>query len=185
MHTTLKRRARVASVLLAGLACWAPLCLQAQDASEGRPRRPETSPGGSGAAQGFSAVADEALRAMARRAEELHIQGVAVVAVIKGDNVTAWSSQMKVVGSLKTAPSDNGPGANLLAIAYSKAAEMAESLKDSGSAGRPPMTGEFGWSGGVIAKGRTGYLIAAFSGGPSEDDVRVSRAGLAVLAGRL
>jgi hypothetical protein len=37
----------------------------------------------------------------------------------------------------------------------------------------------------VIAKGKHGYLIAAFSGGPSEDDVKVSRAGLEVLAGLL
>jgi len=27
------------------------------------------------------------------------------------------------------------------------------------------MTGEFGWSGGVIVRGKTGYWIAAFSGG--------------------
>jgi hypothetical protein len=59
---------------------------------------------------------------------------------------------------------------------------MASTLKDSGSGVRPPLTGEFGWQGGVVAKGRTGILIAAFSGGRSEDDVKVSRAGLAVLA---
>jgi hypothetical protein len=47
------------------------------------------------------------------------------------------------------------------------------------------MTGEFGWQGGVIAKAKTGYVVAAFSGGPSEDDVRVSRAGLQILAIRL
>lgn len=63
--------------------------------------------------------------------------------------------------------------------------ETEDSLRDSGHAGRPPLTGEFGGPGGVIAKGKTGYLIAAFSGGPSEDDVRVSRAGLEVLASRL
>jgi uncharacterized protein GlcG (DUF336 family) len=43
------------------------------------------------------------------------------------------------------------------------------------------MTGEFGWQGGVIAKVKTGYLIVAFSGGKSEDDVQVSKAGLEVL----
>ena len=75
--------------------------------------------------------------------------------------------------------------ANLLAIAYSKAAEMAETLKDSGRADRPPMTGETGWQGGVIQKVKTGYLIAAFSGGPSEADVQVSRAGLAAFADKL
>jgi hypothetical protein len=40
------------------------------------------------------------------------------------------------------------------------------------------MTGEFGWNGGVIVRGRNGYLIAAFSGGKSEDDVKVSRSGI-------
>jgi hypothetical protein len=68
---------------------------------------------------------------------------------------------------------------------YSKAAEIAETLKGSGSAGRPPMTGETGWQGGLIKKGRTGYLIAAFSGGPSESDLKASEAGLEVLAGKL
>ena len=76
-------------------------------------------------------------------------------------------------------------GNNLLAIAYSKAAEMAETLKDSGNAGRPQITGETGWQGGLIKKGKTGYLIAAFSGGPSESDIKVSQAGLEVLAGKL
>jgi hypothetical protein len=62
---------------------------------------------------------------------------------------------------------------------------MADSLKDSGQSGRKPMKGEFGWQGGLIVKGKTGYLIAAFSGGPSEDDLKVSRAGLEVLTGKL
>jgi len=86
---------------------------------------------------------------------------------------------------MKDAPTEKNHGANLLAIAYSKAAEMAETLKASGNAGRPPMTGETGWQGGLIKKGRTGYLIAAFSGGPSESDLKVSQAGLEVLAERL
>ena len=98
---------------------------------------------------------------------------------------TSWSSKMVVVGSMKNSPTEKDRGANLLGIAYAKAAEMADSLKDSGSAGRPPMTGEFGWQGGVVAKAKTGYVIAAFSGGPSQDDVRVSRAGLQLLVSRL
>jgi uncharacterized protein GlcG (DUF336 family) len=136
-------------------------------------------------AQGFDELADRALRAMTKRAEELQIKGVAVVAYIEGDRVASWASKMVVVGTMKNAPSEKNRGANLLAIAYSKAAEMAETLKDSGSAGRPPMTGETGWQGGLIRQGKTGYLIAAFSGGPSEADVKVSRAGLEVLAGKL
>jgi hypothetical protein len=133
----------------------------------------------------FNAVADSALMAMTKRAEELKIKGAAVVAYIEGDTTKSWSSKMVVVGAMKNAPTEKNHGANLLAIAYSKAAEMAETLKDSGSAGRPPMTGETGWQGGLIWKGKTGYLIAAFSGGPSESDLKVSQAGLEVLAGKL
>jgi hypothetical protein len=82
---------------------------------------------------------------------------------------------------MKDAPSATDKGSNLLAIAYAKAAEMADTLENSGTAKRPPMTGEFGWQGGVVARVKSGYAIVAFSGGKSEDDVQVSRAGLAVL----
>jgi hypothetical protein len=142
-------------------------------------------PTGAATAGFFGETADQALLAMKKRAEELNIKGVAVVAYAEGDSVQSWSSKMLVVGNLKNAPSQNKKGDNLLGIAYSKAAEMADTLKDSGSGVRPPMTGEYGWQGGVVAKGKTGILIAAFSGGRSEDDVKVSRAGLEVLAGGL
>jgi len=59
---------------------------------------------------------------------------------------------------------------------------MADTLEDSGSGVRAPMTGEFGWQGGLIKKGKKGYLIAAFSGDSAENDVKVSRAGLEVLS---
>jgi hypothetical protein len=133
----------------------------------------------------FDELADSALMAMTKRAEELKIKGAAVVAYIEGDTTKSWSSKMVVVGAMKDAPTEKNHGANLLAIAYSKAAEMAETLKDSGNASRPPMTGETGWQGGLIKRGKTGYLIAAFSGGPSESDLKVSQAGLEVLAGKL
>ena len=133
----------------------------------------------------FDEVADTALLAMIKRAEELKIKGAAVVAYVEGESTKGWSSKMVVVGSMKNAPTEKNKGANLLAIAYSKAAEMAETLKDSGKAGRPPMGGETGWQGGLIRKGKTGYLIAAFSGGPAESDVKVSQAGLDVLAEKL
>jgi hypothetical protein len=134
----------------------------------------------------FNDVADQALQAMKQRAEELHIKGVAVVAYSEGDTVQSWTSKMVVVGHLSGPPSKNDPnGTNLLGIAYTKASEMADTLKDSGSHVRPPKTGEYGWPGGVVTKGKMGVLIAAFSGGPSEDDVKVSKAGLAILAGQL
>ncbi len=133
----------------------------------------------------FDAVADSALASMRKRAQELKIHGAAVVAFIEGDVTQSWSSKMVIVGSMKDNPTEKSRGNNLLAIAYAKAAEMAETLKDSGHAGRPPMTGENGWEGGLIKKGKTGYLIAAFSGGPSESDLKVSQAGLEVLAEKL
>lgn len=140
---------------------------------------------GSNTTRVFDELADKALRAMERRAGELKIKGVAVIAYAQGDQVQSWSSKMLVIGNLATAPSANNKGSNLLGIAYAKAAEMAATLKDSGSGVRPPLTGEFGWQGGVVSQGKTGILIAAFSGGPSEDDVRVSRAGLEILQSAL
>jgi hypothetical protein len=132
-------------------------------------------------AKKFNALANAALDAMKKRAAELKITGVAVVAYAEGDAIQGWTSKMAVVGRMKDAPSATDKGNNLLAIAYAKAAEMADTLQNSGTASRPPMTGEFGWQGGVIARVKTGYVIVAFSGGKSEDDVQVSRSGLEAL----
>jgi len=146
--------------------------LQLADSSNNAPRN-------------FDEVADKALLAMKKRAEELDIKGVALVAYAEGDTVKSWTSKMVVIGNLTSGQGPNQKGDNLLGIAYSKAAEMADTLKDSGSKVRPPMTGEFGWQGGLVIKGKTGVLIVAFSGGPSEDDLKVSHAGMEVLAGNL
>ena len=126
----------------------------------------------------FDGLANSALAAMKKRADELGIGGVAVVAYFPGDKIQYWSSKMLVIGRMRDEPSDTSKGANLIGIAYAKAVEMADTLKDSGSQVRPPMTGEFGWQGGVIVRGKNGYLIAAFSGGKSEDDGKVSRDGV-------
>jgi uncharacterized protein len=126
----------------------------------------------------FDGLANSALMAMKKRADELGIGGVAVVAYFPGDKIQYWSSKMLVIGRMRDEPSDTSKGANLIGIAYAKAVEMADTLKDSGSQVRPPMTGEFGWQGGVIVRGKNGYLIAAFSGGKSEDDVKISTAGV-------
>ena len=127
----------------------------------------------------FDRFAPSALHTMKTKAEELKIGGAAVLAYFDGDKIESWSSKMLVVGRMKDDQTATDKGSNLLAIAYAKAAEMADTLKDSGSKVRPPMTGEFGWEGGVIARVKTGYIIAAFSGGKSEDDVAVSRTGAA------
>jgi hypothetical protein len=47
----------------------------------------------------FDRTADRALLAMEKRAHELGIQGVAVVAYFDGDTVRSWVSKMIVVGS--------------------------------------------------------------------------------------
>jgi hypothetical protein len=128
----------------------------------------------------FDALAAQALEAMKQKAAVLNIQGAAVVSYVPGDSVQGWSSKMAVVGRLID-PKASTNGNNLLGIAYAKSAEMARTLKDSGTAGGAPMTGEFGWQGGVVLKTSSGYVIVAFSGGKSEDDVLVSKAGLEVM----
>jgi hypothetical protein len=140
---------------------------------------------GNGSSKIFYELADAALLAMQKRAEELKIYGVAVVAYAEGDTVKSWSSKMLVVGKMTNPPSGANTGDNLLGIAYTKASEMADTLKNSGSKVRPPMKGEYGWEGGVTAKGKAGNIIVAFSGGASAEDVLVSKAGLAILQSRL
>lgn len=138
-----------------------------------------------GSAKDFDATADAALVAMKKRAAELKITGVGVVAYAEGDAIQSWTSKMVVMGRMKEAPSTGNNGFNLLGVAYAKSAEMADTLQNSGSGTRPPMAGEVGWQGGVIAKAKTGYVIAAFSGGKSEEDAEVSKAGLEVLKGAM
>jgi hypothetical protein len=163
---------RTASVVLS--LCMTGSVIHAAQA--GRPAPPAAA-----SAKGFNEAADNALAAMRKRAGELGIGGVAVVAWFEGESIRSWTSKMVVVDRYKDEPTPTNKGSNLLAIAYAKASEMADTLKNSGSGARPPMTGEFGWPGGAIARGATGYWIAAFSGGKSEDDVQVSKAGLAAL----
>jgi hypothetical protein len=119
----------------------------------------------------------QAIEAMKAKAAALNIQGVAVVNYASGDTVQAWTSKMAVVGRMID-PKASANGNNLLGIAYAKSSEMADTLQNSGTAKRPPMTGEFGWQGGVIAQVKSGHVIVSFSGGKSEDDVEVSKAGL-------
>ena len=128
----------------------------------------------------LDALESQALEVMKKKATELNISGVAVVSYAEGDTIQGWTSKMAVVGRI-TDPKASEHGNNLLGIAYAKSAEMAVTLQDSGTAKRPPMTGEFGWQGGVILKSKSGYIVVAFSGGKSEDDVQVSKAGLEVL----
>jgi hypothetical protein len=129
------------------------------------------------AATDFERVAGDAVQAMQRRAVEMSAIGAGMVAYIPGDATAGWSSRMVVVGSFIK------DDTNLLAVVYTKAAEMADTLKDSGSGVRPKKKAENGWKGGVIRKVSGGYVLAAFSGAASEDDVLISQAGVEVLSG--
>lgn len=116
----------------------------------------------------FLTHADEALALMKQEALTMNIKGVGLVCYIPGTETQSWTSKMIVV---KTTGS---PRQNFIAVAHSKAAEMAETLTNSGSKVREPKTGEFGYIGGVIKKIDTGYLLATFSGATGEQDLEVS-----------
>ena len=120
----------------------------------------------------FLKNADECLVQMEKAAKEKSITGVAVVSFIPGDVTESWISRMKVVGKLADTRS------NLCAIAYSKSSEMAVTLKDSGDSTRKTIDGELGYQGGAIVKVKYGYLLAAFSGATSQQDLEVSKSGL-------
>lgn len=123
----------------------------------------------------FTKHADDCLLVMEQEALKLQVKGVAVLAFIPGDSSETWISKMKVAGTL------TNESANYLAVAYSKAGEMAETFQNSGSGVREPKLGEFGWQGGVIKKVKTGYLLATFSGATGEQDFEIASKGLACL----
>lgn len=124
----------------------------------------------------FLQHADKALSIIEEEAHKLNINGTAVVAFVPGEKTQTWTSKMKVIGFFTNGDS------NTLGVAYTKMAEMADLLKDSGSGTRKPLTGEYGWQGGAIKKVEGGYLLAAFSGASGEQDYAVATAGLNFLA---
>ena len=120
----------------------------------------------------FIAQADKSLAVIEAAAHKLQIKGTAVVAFIPGEKTEMWISKMKVIGFFTNKDS------NTLGVAYTKAAEMADTFKDSGSGVRKPLTGEFGWQGGAIRKVEGGYILATFSGASGEQDYAVATEGL-------
>ena len=125
-----------------------------------------------GGGERFTAAAGRALDAMVKEAENRKMKGVAAIAFVPGDKTLDWHSRMRVVDSLMQGK------ANVLAIAYCKLSEMADTLQDSGSKLRPPLHGELGYRGGAIRKVPGGHLLAAFSGGKDTDDLAVAVIGL-------
>ena len=124
----------------------------------------------------FIERAEESLAVMDALARKFSQKGVAVISFAPGDNTESWISRMKVVGTLSNKTH------NFLAVASAKAAEMALTHEDSGTGTKKPLVGELGYKGGVIRKVKYGYIIASFSGAPSEIDEKISNKGLEVLS---
>ncbi len=139
------------------------------EAKSPRPHMEEDSKKGE---ESFIKHADESLAIMEQAALKMEVKGVAVVAYIPDNPAKSWISKMKVVSALT---SEN---ASFLAIAYSKASEMADTFQDSGTTDRKPLSGEFGYQGGVIKKTDSGHILAVFSGATGEQDTAIAREGI-------
>lgn len=137
---------------------------------------------GTDGAVDFTRVSADAIAAMRVQADAFKAHGAALVAWIPGTATTGWESRMQVVGSFITHDKDPSHDSNVLAIAYTKAAEMADTLKDSGSGVRPRLQGENAYQGGMIRPVAGGFVLAAFSGARSEDDLVISGKGVEVLS---
>lgn len=135
----------------------------------------------------FYDVAENVLNAMKEKATAMGVKGVAVVSYLDDKDSKNWITRMLVVNKTIDPPNPqkNNPGFNLIAVAYSKAGEMMATLQDSGSGSRPLLRGELGYRGGAIKKHKNGYVVAAFSGGKSEQDYEISTHAVNLLCEKL
>ncbi len=131
--------------------------------------------------ENFQAVAGKMIAAMEDHARKLGVKGVIVVASMD-DAGLSWISQMKAVETIKAIPENPAqekyPGTNFIAVAYSKAAEMADTKVNSGSNVRPAYQGEFGYQGGMIKKIQSGFIVTVFSGATGEQDFEIANVGM-------
>lgn len=129
----------------------------------------------------FQSVADTMITAMENHARTLGVKGVIVVASMD-ETGSSWVSRMKAVNTIKDIPDHpeqhEYPGYNFIGIAYSKAAEMADTKLNSGSKVRSAFQGEFGYQGGLIRKVQAGYILAVFSGASGEQDLEIAKVGM-------
>ena len=131
--------------------------------------------------ENFQTVASKMILEMEHHAKKLGVQGVIVVASM--DNAgSSWVSHMKAVSAMKKIPEhpekESYPGYNFVGIAYSKAAEMADTKLNSGSKVRPAYQGEFGYQGGMIEKTESGFILTVFSGATGEQDLEIATVGM-------
>ena len=115
-----------------------------------------------------------ALDDMRTKAIEMGIQGVATASVLGKDDTDDWIGEMKVVGT----PCNEKEGWNLVAIAWSKCAEVIATGADSGNPDHRKMMGELGFVGGAYDEFEGCKLAFAFSGASSEDDLVVAKYGI-------
>ena len=133
--------------------------------------------------ENFQRAAAQIITEMENHARKLGVKGVIVVAGMD-DAGLSWESQMKAVDTIKVLDGNpeksRYPGYNFIGVAYSKAAEMADTKLNSGSNVRPAYEGEFGYQGGVIKKVHAGYMLTVFSGATGEQDFEIAKAGMSV-----
>lgn len=120
-----------------------------------------------------------ALEDMKAKAIEMGIHGVAVASVLNNGDSAEWMGEMKVVGT----PLDLEGGYNLVAVAWSKCAEVIATMADSGNPEHKTMTGELGYTGGAYGEHEGCKMAFAFSGAESEEDLVVARYGIEKLKG--
>jgi hypothetical protein len=131
--------------------------------------------------ENFQIVAGKMINEMENHARKLGVKGVILVASMD-DTGFSWVSQMKAVDTIKVIPENpeqhEYPGYNFIGIAYSKAAEMAETKLNSGSKLRSAFQGEFGYQGGLIKKVQPGFILTVFSGASGEQDLEIAQVGM-------
>ena len=136
----------------------------------------------------FLHIQEAAARAIAAKAGELSIQGVATALVWDPSNPTFWTPTVHVVGRLSRGPKpERGPddiGANYGAVALAKLAQM---LRTKCPSGQIALKGENDYPGGdLVEMTEAGlFLFASFSGGTGAQDLEAAQEGLAVLRDRL
>ena len=118
-----------------------------------------------------------ALEDMKVKAIEMGIEGVAAASVLNCCDTVNWIGEMKVVGKYL----DHEGGFNLVAVAWSKCAEVMATLADSGNPYHKAMTGELNYTGGAYDEFEGIKMALAFSGATSEEDYVVAKHGIAKL----
>ncbi|MBO7415149.1 MAG: VOC family protein [Bacteroidaceae bacterium] len=116
----------------------------------------------------------KALGDMKAKAMEMGIEGVAVASVLGAGESIDWIGEMKVVGI----PYKLEEGWNLVAIAWSKCAEVIATGADSGNPEHKKIVGELGFVGGAYGEHEGCRMAFAFSGALSEEDLEVARYGI-------